>query len=181
MTATDIVYGLSASLLAAKGASDIQIVREGMGSAKGEYVWGEFGDLDGLIETRMSALSDFITDYSEQRDIGRYIEATLPHLPFADGQFDLVLSGNFLFTYAEQFDHEFHRQTLFELLRVSSCEVRIYPLVSVGGHVHPYMSDLISELEQRGYVTTIKLVPYQFQLGTNEMLQIRKRKGSASE
>ena len=102
-----------------------------MASAKNDYVWDEFGDVDGLIRVREFALINFIGDYEVNRH--RYVAATLLNLPFADSQFDIVLSAHFLFCYAEIVGFDVHLQTIKELLRVSAGS-RIFPLVGRGGY-----------------------------------------------
>lgn len=98
----------------------------------------------------------------------------MPNLPFADGEYDLVLSAHFLFCYAENIGLDVHLQTIKELLRVASQEVRIFPLVSNGGHIYPYFDDLNHEIRELGYDMEIIPVNYHFQRGANEMLRITK-------
>ncbi|WDL96688.1 methyltransferase domain-containing protein [Alicyclobacillus sp. ALC3] len=177
--AADVLYELDGPVLLAKGAADLQRLRKGMAGAKEDYVWDEFCNVDGLIQTRQNALADFIKDYQGNRQ--RYIAATLPHLPFADNQFDIVLSAHFLFCYAEIIGFDLHLATVKELLRVTENEVRIFPLVSNGGVVYPFLSELLAELELLGHRAEVIAVPYQFQRGASEMLRISKRKGGAVE
>lgn len=66
-------------------------------------------------------------------DGARYVAATLPQLPFRDGRFAMTLSGFLLFTHPDLLDH---RAALRELVRVTSGEVRVYPLHDTAGE--PY-------------------------------------------
>lgn len=92
----------------------------------------------------------------------------LPRLPFPDGQFDLVLSSHFLFTYADRLDLEFHGAALRELHRVARREVRVFPLLEQGGRPVPaLLSGLLATL---GIPHRIQRVGYEFQRGGNEML-----------
>jgi len=92
--------------------------------------------------TEMEAfLKDFETPPTKSK---RYFAAKLPHLPFLDASFDLVLSGNLLFLYSDPesggtmlnspFDLDFHIAAVRELARVCAPggEIRIYPLIGVG-------------------------------------------------
>lgn len=172
VVAADILYELSGEVLAAKGAADLDELGQGMIGAEDDYVWDEFGDVDGQVRVRTTALQDFIQDYHAHRE--RYVAATLPHVPFADNQFDTVLSVHFLFCYANLLGFYHHLTTIKELLRVSKDEVRIFPLVSNGGVVHPYLPELMAELEAFGHKPEVVRVPYEFQRGANEMLRITK-------
>jgi len=176
VVAADILYELRGLALEQKGKTDLTKLRVGMVGAEDDYVWDEFGNVDGQIRVRESALADFVRDFGLNRH--RYVPVTLPNLPFADNQFDLVLSAHFLFCYAEHIGFDIHLQTIKELLRVSAKEVRIFPLVSNGGIVYPFLSDLVAEMKALGHAVEILPVPYHFQRGANEMLRIRKRKGS---
>ncbi|OFW75593.1 MAG: hypothetical protein A2201_11835 [Alicyclobacillus sp. RIFOXYA1_FULL_53_8] len=173
VTAVDVVYGLPVSTLREKGLADLQVVRDGMSAASGTYDWTEFGHLDGLIETRNQAVADFLEDYD--RNPCRYVQATLPNLPFADREFELVLSAHFLFTYAEQLDADFHLRTMNELLRVASREVRIFPLISSNGTSYPYLSELMQAMQGQGHDVEVVPVSYHFQRGANEMVRIQRK------
>lgn len=170
--AADILYEFDGEVLADKGTADLVKLRNGMVGAEDDYVWTEFGDVDGQIRIRKAALTDFIQNYRTNRQ--RYVEATLPKLPFEDNQFEIVLSAHFLFCYAELIEFDVHLATIKELLRVSAKEVRIFPLVSNGGVVHPFLPELLDELELLGHKMEVIAVPYQFQRGANEVLCIRK-------
>ncbi len=59
-------------------------------------------NLETYHHEKRKAWSSSFQDYSEGVKQGRYVPASLPSLPFADGQFDLVLSGTPPFCYASQ-------------------------------------------------------------------------------
>jgi hypothetical protein len=78
-----------------------------------------------------------------------------------------------LFTWADKYDQEWHLAALRELIRVSNSEVRIFPLVMQGaGEPVPYLPVLLDALE--GVTWQIRKVPYEFQVGANEMLVITR-------
>ena len=54
----------------------------------------------------MTAMRRFLADFARGKCEGRYLDASLPDLPFEDNGFDLALSSHFLFLYSEQFDYE---------------------------------------------------------------------------
>jgi hypothetical protein len=89
----------------------------------------------------------------------------LPHLPFAAGGFDLVLSSHLLFSYADQLGFAFHRDALLELVRVACGEVRVFPLVAMGTAPYPLLPELLTELRDHGIAAHIVDVDYEFQAG----------------
>jgi hypothetical protein len=130
------------------------------------YVWDFYGDFDGYSKTRLLAGEIFSRDLIANP--ARYMPISLPEMPFPDGQFDLVLSSHFLFSYADRLDLEFHRAALRELHRVARREVRVFPLVDYGGRPVPaLMRELLATLE---IPYRVERVDYEFQRGGNEML-----------
>jgi hypothetical protein len=97
----------------------------------------------------------------------------LPSLPFADDSFGLALCSHFLFLYGEQLDLEFHIGSLVELLRVAS-EVRVFPLLELGGFRSRHLRPVIDALNRRDCRAEIVSVPYEFQKGGDEMLVARQ-------
>src|SRR5215831_2287204 len=63
-----------------------------------EFVWSEaIPSVGALARMRAAAMDRFLDDYDAGRASGRYIDAELPALPFADGAFDLAVCSHFLF------------------------------------------------------------------------------------
>lgn len=54
-------------------------------------------------------------------------------------------------------------------------EVRIFPLLALGGVPSPYVASMTAKLRDLNYLVTIERIPYEFQRGGNEMMRIRKR------
>ena len=137
-----------------------------------EFVWDEaIPDVNGLKRVRMTAMSAFLDDYAPGRAGGRYFDASLPALPFGDGAFDLALCSHFLFLYSQQLDETFHVQSMRELCRVAR-DVRIFPLLALGGQPSPHLGAARDALTGQGWQTSIERVPYEFQRGGNEMLRV---------
>ena len=121
---------------------------------------------------RMSAMKLFLDDYEDGLRDHRYVDATLPDLPFRDEAFDLVLCSHLLFTWAgEALDARFLARAALEMARVGK-EVRIFPLLDKQGQPTPLLAPLRRALEQRGHASEIVKVPYEFQKGANEMLRV---------
>lgn len=141
-----------------------------------EFVWDVITSPEELGNLRMSAMSQFLDDYDRGKTEGRYVDAELPELPFADGTFDLVLCSHFLFLYTTQLGQAFHRAAIDELCRVGT-EVRIFPLLALGGERSPFVDENVARLRSGGFGVTLERVPYEFQRGGNEMMRIRPLAG----
>lgn len=133
------------------------------------YVWGEIQSLEHLGQVRMTAMEKFLSDYDSGRSEGRYINASLPELPFEHRQFDLALCSHFLFLYSEQIDLNDHVAGIKELCRVAN-EVRIYPLLTLDGRLSPHLEAVCGELQKNDIRVSKVPVMYQFQKGAIEML-----------
>jgi hypothetical protein len=137
----------------------------------GSFVWHWYGSPERRDELRLDAADRFLTDVAEVPD--RYVPGSLPELPFPDQRFDLVLSSHLLFTWADKYDEDWHLAALNELIRVSRSEVRIFPLVKMGaGEPVEFLPSLLEELD--GVHTEIRKVPYEFQVGADEMLVLSR-------
>lgn len=137
-----------------------------------EFVWSSIRSVDELGQVRMAAMEAFLSDYGQGRAEGRYIEAELPKLPFADRFFDLALCSHLLFLYSVQLGEEFHRDSLRELCRVAR-EVRVFPLLALGGRRSPHVDRSVEDLRESGHDVSIERVSYEFQRGGNQMVRIR--------
>lgn len=142
----------------------VQAHREG-------YIWRETQSPMQLEEAAMTALRQFLDDLPAGLQQGRYVTAQLPVLPFNTGQFDLALSGHFLFTNSDTLSQEFHLAALLEMCRVAT-EVRVFPLLMLSGEVSPWVEPAKKELESRGYKVETQPVPYEFQKGGDQMLRV---------
>lgn len=138
---------------------------------QGSFVWHWYGSPERKDQYRIEAADLFLQDVAAAPE--RYVAAGLPDLPFGDRRFELVLCSHLLFTWADKYDRDWHVAALRELIRVSNAEVRIFPLVLQGdGEQIPWLPDLLDSLE--GVTCEIRKVPYEFQLGADEMLVITR-------
>lgn len=135
------------------------------------FVWDSIGTIEDLARIRREAMQTFLEDYEAGRCQGRYVDAALPELPFPDASFDLALCSHFLFLYSDQLNESFHRQAALEMCRVAA-EVRIFPLLSLGGGPCPYVSGVIEAARDLGWNACHEAVPYEFQRGGNQMLRL---------
>lgn len=136
-----------------------------------DFVWDSIRSVEELGRVRAAAMDDFLDDYPEGRTEGRYVDAALPALPFADGSFELAVCSHFLFLYSKQHDAAFHRDAILEMCRVAG-EARVFPLVALGGGRSPHVDSVAGDLRGRGLGVSIERVSYEFQRGGNEMMRV---------
>ena len=120
----------------------------------------------------MTAMNKFLDDYMAGKDAGRYINASLPILPFDNRAFDLAVCSHYLFLYTEQVSKDEHILSMKELCRVST-EVSIYPLLALDNSKSRHLKPVLSALKEFQLNVSIKKVPYQFQKGAFEMLVVK--------
>lgn len=139
-----------------------------------DYVWKNINCVEALGKIRMDAMNIFLSDYEQNKESGRYINASLPSLPFKDSAFDLALCSHYLFLYSEHVNQEQHLLSMRELCRVAK-EVRVYPLLSIGNNkLSPHLEVVISDLTDRGVNVSLVPIAYEFQKGANKMLVAKK-------
>jgi hypothetical protein len=116
------------------------------------FVWDYFRDPEHLGQCRLAAMRQFLADFEPGKQEGRYVAASLPTLPFTDGQFSLALVSHLLFLYSEQLDLD--RQW------------------------SPHVGPVREYLEQTGFVVEVVAVEYEFQRAEehagNRMLRVRR-------
>ncbi|MFA5529192.1 MAG: hypothetical protein WDA11_00855 [Thiohalomonadaceae bacterium] len=140
---------------------------------KHEFVWEHIRSVDELGKVRMAAMHDFLADYPQGRNDGRYLPQSAPVFDFPDESFSLALSSHFLFLYSDHLDLTFHIDTIAELCRVSG-EVRIFPLLQLGATPSPYVDPVMKHFRTEGYEVAKVQVSYEFQRSGNQMLKIRR-------
>jgi hypothetical protein len=173
VTSCDPAYQFSVGQLQQRIDDTAANVLEQTRKNAGEFVWTSIRSIDELRDVRMAAMRLFIDDFESGKRSGRYIAAALPNLPFDDDTFDLALSSHFLFLYTAQLGEAFHLQAVREMCRVAP-EVRIFPLLALGGVLSPLVDVVSHALIADGFSVATEPVPYEFQRGGNHMLRIRR-------
>lgn len=173
ITAVDLLYDKDSKFLKNRCEEHLKALIVALEKIEGEFVWSFFKSLDELKNHRMESCKDFNNDYKTNKG-KRYLKADLTQLPFPDNSFHTVLCAHLLFIYDHRLDWNFHQKTVEEMVRVSSNEVRIYPLVKNKGKKSIYVDKLIQNLPE-ALETQIVKVDYQFRRGGNEMLRIIKQ------
>ncbi|MBI5748184.1 MAG: hypothetical protein HZA00_03590 [Nitrospinae bacterium] len=170
--ASDKIYHLSAKEIEEKCISDLKMVMEKLPLVSVLYKWEFFKDIDALKKNREMAYKLFIEDFKKENG-SRYIAVEYPRTQFADKEFTISLISHFLFMYDEHLNYEFHKRTLSEIIRITSKEIRIFPIVNLKGERSLFVDKLLEDSEFRDYKMTIKKVDYEFVKNGNEMLKIK--------
>jgi hypothetical protein len=168
----DPIYAFSAGEIEKRVRDTYEVIVRGVRENPDDFVWNDIASPEALGELRLSAMRCFLEDFETGKQQGRYIEASLPNLPFAGKQFDLTLVSHLLFLYSEQLDLSFHRAALEELCRVAR-EVRIFPLLALGSVPSPHLEPIVNEWRARDYRVDLVRVNYEFQKGGHTMLRLR--------
>lgn len=171
VVSSDPLYAWAATDIQDRISATSDVVLEQTRVNADEFVWDDIGSVEDLGQLRLGAMREFLADYATGKASGRYVEAALPDLPFPDDYFDLALCSHFLFLYSEQLGRDFHDSALIELCRVAR-EVRVFPLLSLGGRPCPYVEATVDLLRERGHFVSLEPVPYEFQRGGNQMMRI---------
>jgi ubiquinone/menaquinone biosynthesis C-methylase UbiE len=162
VVAVDPAYGQAG--LAADVAAGLRSVENIIAGNEEHFDWTWYGTREHRQELRTAAARLFLDDI--QANPRRYVAGALPHLPFRDASFDLVLCSHLLFTWSDVFDVQWHRKALAEMLRVARREVRVFPLVvQATGEPVEFLEDLRNQ-----FGAATRTVPYSFQVGANQML-----------
>ena len=167
----DPLYFFSRGDIARRIAEIAPKVMAGALAARGQYLWNEIPSPEALKERRLAAMALFLEDYAAGRAAGRYLNESLPALPFKARAFELALSSHLLFLYSAHLDEDFHLRAIREMCRVAK-EARIFPLVDLDGNPSPHLEPVLAALRQQGCGVWVEPVPYEFQRGANRMLRV---------
>ncbi len=172
----DPIYGFHADQIRRRISETYAIVLAQVEKNKNDYIWNNaIASVEKLGEVRMTAMQDFLADFENGKNQGRYIAAELPAVPFDSGVFDIALSSHFLFLYSTHLSAEFHLHAIQEMLRAAR-EARIFPLITLDGKPSPHLAFVINYFTRDEYEVEICRVDYEFQRGGNEMLKIKAGK-----
>lgn len=170
VVSVDPIYQFSSEQIHSRIESVFPQILEQVSKNQHDYVWNNIRNPEELGRVRMSAMKKFLGDYENHQASIRYINASLPTLPFEDAEFDLALCSHYLFLYSEHINQEQHILSVKELCRVAK-EVRIYPLLSIGNNAESlHLRPVLEALEAIGINVALVPVDYEFQKGATKML-----------
>jgi hypothetical protein len=171
ITSCDPLYGFTAAEIATRIAATTDLIVEETRRNRDEFVWTSIRSVDELRRLRVAAMERFLADFEIGKAQGRYVDAELPMLPWADASFDLAVCSHFLFLYSEQLSEDFHVAAIREMSRVAR-QVRIFPLLALGGAQSRHVEPVSRRLQATGFAVTVEPVEYEFQRGGNRMMRI---------
>jgi ubiquinone/menaquinone biosynthesis C-methylase UbiE len=172
VTSVDPIYSLSPEEIARRSGPDLDHVIAAVRDLP-TYRWTTYRGPEHVRELRQKAVSLFLEDYPRHRE--RYQAGLLPELPFADNSFVLTLVSYFLFVYQDQFDYEFHRDAIRELMRITSGEVRIYPIVTFEAEPSAYLPRLREDAMLREFSFEVVRTDFEFLINSNSFLRISRK------
>ncbi|MEI5098108.1 methyltransferase domain-containing protein [Streptomyces sp. PmtG] len=169
--AVDPQYGPDRGQLGTLALREIEHKHAYVAANAERFVWDWFGGPERYTELRAASARAFTTDIAARPD--HYVAGSLPHLPFADRSFDLVLSSHLLFSYGAQLSEQFHLSALIELVRVARREVRLFPVVlHTSDDRYAALDRLRATLDTLGVPSRLDRVDYAFQPGGDEVLTL---------
>jgi len=177
VTAFDLIYELSPEEIKMRCEPDLEFVLGEIGKVAA-YKWDFYKTPETLRTFRERAYRLFLPDYLKSKG-ERYIFGKLPRTPFRDGQFDLTLISYLLFVYEEQagFDYPFHKESLLEILRITSGEVRIYPLVNFKAERSRTFEALKSDPTFADFIFEEVQTDFEFLKNSNAFVRIHRKPG----
>lgn len=168
--AVDLLYSEDHQVLRERSGEHLDALVDSLNKNKDIFVWSFFSSIEELKEHRNLASKEFINDYMTHSE--RYVNADISCLPFDDNSFKMVLCSHLLFIYDHRLDYRFHLNSIREMLRVSSHELRIYPIVKNMGKRSLFVDRIMKDLVDAS--VEIVDVDYEFRRNGNEMIRIIK-------
>ena len=172
VTGSDKIYNLSIEEIEMGCKRGLDEIIKQLPDVADLYRWDFFKDIDAFKRNREMACSRFIEDF-KVHGRKRYIPAEYPDTGFDDNQFTLALMSHLLFMYDDQLDYGFHKDVILELLRITSGEIRIFPVANMRGERSEMVGPLMKDPDLMKYQKTIEKVDYEFMKGVNNMMVIK--------
>ena len=173
VTASDKIFSLSPSEIEQKCKQDLDMIIKQMPEIADLFVWNYFKNIESLKNQREKAYKLFIEDFRKY-GTRRYVPVEYPVTDFGRNQFDISLLSHFLFLYEEHLSYDFHKRTILELLRITSKEIRIFPIVNLKGKKSIFIELIMRDKDFGCLQISINRVRYEFMKNGNEMMVIRK-------
>lgn len=170
----DPIYCLEPDTIEAKCENDIENSITNLTRLPHMFNWGHpLRDIDHVRENRRKAYKAFLEDFRNNR--WRYLDACFPFTPFiAPDNFSLSLVSHLLFIYDNFINYEAHVKIIKELLRITSGEIRIYPLVNLQFQPSEIVEPIMNDPGFEGVSFEIRPSRYNFIKNADSMMVIRK-------
>lgn len=173
VTASDRIYASGAAEIEQKCRQDLETVIEQLPGIADLFLWDYFKNIRSLRSQRERAYELFIEDFTEY-GTERYVPVEYPLTDFPANRFTVSLVSHFLFLYEDRLDYDFHKRTISELLRITSREIRIFPIVNLMGKPSSFVRSLVHDTDFDAIEMSVQRVGYEFMKNGNEMLVMTK-------
>lgn len=171
VTASDRIYISSPLEIEQKCRQDLDAVIKQLPDLVDLFVWKFFKDIRALKAQRENAYKLFIEDFKNY-GTKRYMPIEYPSTDFIDNQFNISLVSHFLFLYEDHINYDLHKKIILELLRITSKEIRIFPIVNLKGKKSSLVDTLIHDKDFERFQISVEKVDYEFMKNGNEMMVI---------
>ncbi len=171
VTASDRIYTSSPLEIEQKCRQDLDEVIKQLPGIVDLFVWNFFKDIRALKAQREKAYKLFIEDF-ENNGTKRYMPVEYPSSDFIDNRFTVSLVSHFLFLYENYINYDLHKKIILELLRITSKEIRIFPIVNLKGKKSSLVDTLMHDMDFERFQISVKKVDYEFMKNGNEMMAI---------
>lgn len=173
VTASDQIYSLNINEIEQKSQQDLDMIIKQMPEVADLFVWNYYKNIELLKQQRVKSRSVFIDDF-RKNGVKKYVSVKYPVTYFEKNQFDISLVSHFLFLYEKILDYNFHKNSILELLRITSKQIRIFPIVNLTGEKSFMVDTLMNDDDFKNMHISIKKVDFEFMKNGNEMLVIEK-------
>ena len=171
VTATDRIYNESHGHIEQLCNRDLDRILQQVPANAGMYDWTYFSDIQALERQRRRTCELFLEDF-RRFGASRYLPVAYPATPFPDKAFSIALSAGFLFLYDALLDYQFHQQVILELARITTREIRIWPLVNLQGQRPAVFDQLLADQSLRHLHFHTRPIDYAFFKNADEVLII---------
>lgn len=171
VTASDRIYTSSPKDIEQKCRQDLDEVIKQLPDLVDLFAWNFFKDIRALKAQREKAYKLFIEDFKNY-GTKRYMPVEYPSTDFIDNQFTISLISHFLFLYEDHINYDLHKKIILELLRITSKEIRIFPIVNLKGKKSSFVDTLMHDTDFGRFQISVEKVDYEFMKNGNEMMVI---------
>lgn len=171
----DPIYAFDHYKLGRKCEEDIEYTINNLEKTAHMINWGKpIADFEHLRQTRRSSYKMFLDDFKENR--WRYLDAQFPYTPFiVRDNFTISLVSHLLFIYDNHIDYDTHVSIIKEILRVTSKEVRIYPLINLNFKTSEFVGRIMKDPLFASVSFELRPTEYMLLGGADKMMVIKKR------
>ena len=173
VTSSDPIYSLSLDKIEQMSKQDLDKTVKQIPGISDLFVWRYFKDIKSLKKQRELSRAMFIDDFKTYGS-ERCVPTKYPSTKFRTNQFDISLVSHFLFLYEKLLDYDFHKKTILELLRITSKQIRVFPIVNLAGKKSSIVNMLMNDNDFENTHMSIRKVNFEFLKNGNELLIIEK-------